>query len=1290
VSRSADTLDQLKADLLDQAEALLLALFGQPTQQRARWWRWGRKGSLSARLDRGTFYSFEADQGGGLLDAIMFANGCSFPEAVKWARAWLGTDEKQSNDIKARPPIDADAERDLALAEARALWRAGRSINATAGARYLQGRAIDGWPTDAVRLIAARDVARIATGAGEKGRGRQRWSWWRWPALMFPMTDDAGTVTAVQLIALTDQGEAAPHWEHGGKLKMVRGVAAGAAFRLPGDADGPLVLTEGGETGLSPWLATGLETWAVLGAIGRAPLDAVPLSRTIIVARDDDPPRSPARKAQRHRIAAWRAEGRHVVVAQPWLLSRGDKSDFNDVLQQDGPDAVRERIEAALRSPEPPPGTSRTDALLQLSTAIGRTTDRLIRWQGDNDEAPPFKVIRATLGLGKSQATLEAILEAIAAGHRVVYAAPTHDLCGEIAERARDLAEKRGRSITVNVWHGREREDPAAPGQTMCRDITAAELARRAGIDVLKTVCDAPCQFRDGCAYLAQREAVADLWITPHALLFAELPQAMAGASLLVIDEGFALAGIIGTDGPPLLVPLASLADQVAHGNGKAEASADLEAELRPIRAQLIEALADHPAAKHGEPLRRASLVAAGITADLADQARRAEGRRRRDVSAINAPTRADLLRELRAIMATNAAAKLAAMLWGHLANMLADDGPDQAGRVELVLLEDGTTRALRLYGLATMGKGWRALPTLHLDATADMALLRLRVPNAELVANIEAAEPHVAIHQIVGRTFGKGALHGTAADDARRFVLATAAEYGGRWLMVASKDAVDGWRPTLPPNVGAAHWGDVRGLDSFNDVRGLACIGRWGVSPAAVERMASILTGQAVPQISGWFPSEAVTLTAADGSARTVDADRHPDATAEAVRRALVDAELLQAIGRGRGVQRTEGTPLAVYVLGNVPLSLPLASLADWQPVDPSRAMLADHGAWLASAGDAATLTCRTRKAVERQREQQARITPCPYKRLLYGHGGNLPDGLATASYQRAGAGRSETAIVYDPSRIPDPRAWLEARLGPLAYFDGADFPTDHPPAESRPAARKPAGSVELPPMGEAYPSTESRAPPIAADQAAISDQYARAREDLASEGGHPVKNGPFGADQASNGIFHAVRAREAVAASPAPGRGVRFLAAPVELHAEQPPVEREFFQSIKGGPPAEFSGALKGAAQSDRDLTKPNIERPLADLKKPEARADLTAHPFWSTGGTMPAELVAFGRVLWRGAGISQQALADRAELSRPQLANAMQGRFGLSPAAAARLLEALTALPQRAPDLFDNLLS
>jgi hypothetical protein len=554
--QAARDLDALKAGLADDAEAVLVALFGDPASRTSREWRWGRKGSISYRFDRGTFWSFEADQGGSLLDAIMVADGCSFTAAIKWARDWLGegdaaaslrTGKKQAAAArKKRAAYDADAEQQRAIAEALALWRAGRGIAGTAAARYLQGRAIDGWPADCVRLIAGRDVARIAT--APDGNKRKGWSWWCWPALMLPLTNAAGDVTAVQLIALQDDGQAVRHWEHDGKLKMVRGVGVGSALRLPGESTGPLVIAEGGETALSIWLATGLETWATVGSIGRAPIKGVPLSRAIVVARDDDPPRAPARKTLRTRLTAWRTEGRHVVEAQPWSLSRGDKSDFNDALQVDGLDAVRERIDAALRPQETTQGTSKADASFRLSTAIGGAVGQCLTWSPDGEAPAPFKVIKATLGLGKSQAALEAILDAVEGEHRAVYAVPTHDLAAELAERINALAAKRGRSITVRVWHGREREDPDAPGQSMCRDLLAAELARQAGIDVLKTVCNAPCQFREGCSYLAQREARAELWLVPHALLFAAMPAAMTGASLLVVDEGFALAGMMGTE----------------------------------------------------------------------------------------------------------------------------------------------------------------------------------------------------------------------------------------------------------------------------------------------------------------------------------------------------------------------------------------------------------------------------------------------------------------------------------------------------------------------------------------------------------------------------------------------------------------------------------------------------------------------------------------------------------------------------------------------------------------------
>jgi hypothetical protein len=450
-------------------------------------------------------------------------------------------------------------------------------------------------------------------------------------------------------------------------------------------------------------------------------------------------------------------------------------------------------------------------------------------------------------------------------------------------------------------------------------------------------------------------------------------------------------------------------------------------------------------------------------------------------------------------------------------------------------------------------------------------------------VASVQAAEPHVSVHQVVGRAFGKMALeHGKAADDARRFALALAAEHGGRWLIVASKAAADEWRPTMPDCIGVAHWGDVRGLDAFKDVRGVVCVGRWGVPPDAVGRIAAILTGRAVPRVDGWYPAEAITLTAANGSARTIDADRHPDTMAEAVRASLVEAELLQAIGRGRGVQRGAGDPLAVYVLGNVPLPVPLASISEWQPIDPDRAMLADVGAWLQSAGDAAEVTERTIRAVQGQR---ARTYPATNKNYLLEAGYYLPAGLAVATYQRTGAGRSETRMVYSPARISDPRAWLVAKFGPLAYFDldqaEAPAPVDRPTTSTPTYTRDQLAQVQAP-----------RPPPV-----------------------------------------------------------------------EPPPVTLAIGLDA---PLAPIGTDLTDAFTVSASTVWPDVQAKIA--------------PAWGSysGGILPTDLAAFVREAWRRSGITQQALADRAGISRPQLANSLLGRFGLSKDAASRLRSALIALP------------
>lgn len=290
--RPAGDLDELKRALADNVEALLLDLFGEPTSRTRREWRANSKGSISVSFKKKEpeFYSFEAERGGGLLQAIMFALNLDLGSAIEWAKGWLGGESTRAPPLP-KPPrtLGADNVEAESIEAALLLWKAGRSIGGTAAERYLKARGIDRWPAESVRFIGARDVSRVP-----------KMHWWSSPAVMFAATDTAGSVRAVQLVALNDDGSPALDGD-GRKIKRTRGSMAGTAVRLPGDPDGPLMLCEGSETSLSVWMALrergngGYETWANLGSIAKAPLDSVPINRLIVVCRDDDPRDAPSR-----------------------------------------------------------------------------------------------------------------------------------------------------------------------------------------------------------------------------------------------------------------------------------------------------------------------------------------------------------------------------------------------------------------------------------------------------------------------------------------------------------------------------------------------------------------------------------------------------------------------------------------------------------------------------------------------------------------------------------------------------------------------------------------------------------------------------------------------------------------------------------------------------------------------------------------------------------------------------------------------------------------------------------
>src|SRR4051812_46714057 len=78
-----------------------------------------------------------------------------------------------------------------------------------------------------------------------------------------------------------------------------------------------------------------------------------------------------------------------------------------------------------------------------------------------------------------------------------------------------------------------------------------------------------------------------------------------------------------------------------------------------------------------------------------------------------------------------------------------------------------------------------------------------------------------------------------------------------------------------------------------------------------------------------------------ADGPASFAQADRHPHPVAEAIRWQIAEGDLIQIIGRARGVNRTETDPVEIIVMTDIPLPVPVSQTIHAAGLDPSPADL-------------------------------------------------------------------------------------------------------------------------------------------------------------------------------------------------------------------------------------------------------------------------------------------------------------------------------------------------------------
>ncbi|WP_306110413.1 MULTISPECIES: bifunctional DNA primase/polymerase [Roseovarius] len=673
----------------------------------------------------------------------------------------------------------------------------------------------------------------------------------------------------------------------------------------------------------------------------------------------------------------------------------------------------------------------------RLQEVLSGHCEKVLAWHRSQEKDPPSLGVRATVGLGKSRAARAAISDMMPAlrgqglPHRVLVFTPSHALAEETACAWRDLG------IDATVLRGYERKDPTT-GDPMCRDIEMVRAVLASGLSVQDHACRSregnQCRFFESCLKQQNRKdaAVADVVVAPYDALFSGLAFSEDNVALILVDEGCWQRAVETCS--DLFVE--DLLDEPLHGMGENRVGGSPVAAMADLSAfRQAAARALRQGQKDMSLIR--SLRAEGLTHKDCQHAAKLEEWRRPAVAFVPGLDRARRAEALRTAKA-NQRIDLLSRFWRALADLLRyGEQPGQSLQVRPAG-SDGR-QAIEMRRVKRLHDSLRGKPVLHLDATLRQSLAEAILPPMEIEC-INVAAPHMHVRLVTG-SFGKSMicpLPGLPPEEFRRrenrlrecvdYVRWHALRVFPRDVLVVTYQAIEPAFIDIP-NVVTAHFNAVAGLDIYKDVAMLIGIGRPLPPSQEAEELARALFGGV--EASGYV-SDRVGLYMRTGRTCGLVAVRHKDETAETLRAAICDDELVQAIGRGRGVNRTAANSLEVHILADVALPLVYDRLTSWdaEKPDPFQQMLLASVA-VNSPADAAALhpelfgnSNEAKLAIKRSAFKGQNPMYSPYREMT----------LKSAAYRRDGRGRCWQRVWWVSGDEAQMRCLLETALGKLS----------------------------------------------------------------------------------------------------------------------------------------------------------------------------------------------------------------------------------------------------------------